>query len=68
MSILYPIIGERAIAVRKLNCYSFSDHFSDSMHAFLDGGFREADKNGFWQAGWGDVDFDLDREGVDAEE
>ncbi len=38
------------------------------MRAFLDRRFGQADENGFGQGAGRDIDLDLDRQGVDAQE
>src|SRR6188472_2224615 len=40
----------------------------DAMQALFHRLLGEADKDGLWQRTGGDVDFDFDREGVDAEQ
>ena len=40
----------------------------DAVRAFLDRGLRKADKDLFRQTAGGDIDFDLNRQGVDADE
>ena len=40
----------------------------DAVRAFLDGRLGQADQNGFRQPGGRDVDLDLDRQGVDAQQ